>query len=75
MDVWAAAASLYHMLTGAYPRDFPSGKDPWQVVLQTGAVPIRPKAVEPGKRPSKNVSIGRSRTRSELSTLVKISGR
>jgi serine/threonine-protein kinase len=41
VDVWAVAASLYFMLTGAFPRDFPRGKDPWQVVLQTQPVPIR----------------------------------
>jgi len=41
VDVWATAASLYYMLTGAVPRDFGEGRDPWQVVLQTGAVPIR----------------------------------
>ncbi len=41
VDVWAAAASLYHMLTGQFPRDFELGKDPWQAVLQTKPVPIR----------------------------------
>ncbi len=41
VDVWAVAASLYFLLTGAYPRDFPRGRDPWQVVLQTQPVPIR----------------------------------
>lgn len=41
VDVWALAACLYWTLTGTYPRDFPARKDPWQVVLQTGAVPIR----------------------------------
>jgi pSer/pThr/pTyr-binding forkhead associated (FHA) protein len=40
VDVWAAAASLYNMLTGAYPRDF-SNKEPFLAVLQTNAVPIR----------------------------------
>ena len=29
VDVWAMAASLYNMLTGAVPRDFPAGRDPW----------------------------------------------
>ena len=29
VDVWAAAASLYAMLTGAVPRDLPPGRDPW----------------------------------------------
>jgi len=41
VDVWAAAASLYYMLSGFAPRDFGRGKDPWQVVLQTQAVPLR----------------------------------
>jgi serine/threonine protein kinase len=44
VDVWAAAASLYFMLTGAVPRDFPPNKDPWQTVLETDAVPIRRRA-------------------------------
>lgn len=41
VDVWAAAACLYNMLTGKYPRDFRRGKDPWQAVLSTSCVPIR----------------------------------
>ena len=41
VDVWALAACLYYALTGTYPRDFPTGKDPWHVVLQTNPVPIR----------------------------------
>lgn len=41
VDVWAMAASLYFMLTGRFPRDFTPGKDVWQTVLQTNAVPIR----------------------------------
>ncbi|GAA3388658.1 protein kinase domain-containing protein [Cryptosporangium minutisporangium] len=41
VDVWALAACLYHALTGDYPRDFPPGRDPWLVVLQDAAVPIR----------------------------------
>jgi hypothetical protein len=41
VDVWAMAATLYCMLTGAVPRDFPRGRDPWQVVLQSDPVPIR----------------------------------
>lgn len=41
VDVWAMAATLYHMLTGRPPRDFPPGKDRWLVVLQTRPVPIR----------------------------------
>jgi hypothetical protein len=41
VDVWAAAACLYRMLTGTCPRDFPPGRDAWQVVLDDPAVPIR----------------------------------
>lgn len=41
VDVWAIAATLYNMLTGAFPRDFQKGKDVWLTVLQTQAVPIR----------------------------------
>ncbi|MEV0618406.1 protein kinase [Nonomuraea sp. NPDC050404] len=41
VDVWAMAATLYHCLTGAYPRDFSPAKDVWQTVLQSPAVPIR----------------------------------
>ncbi len=41
VDVWALAASLYYMLTGAYPRDFPPRTDPWLVVLRSAAIPIR----------------------------------
>lgn len=50
VDVWALAACLYNALTGAYPRDFPPGRDPWQVILQTAPVPIRrrdPKVPKP----------------------------
>ena len=41
VDVWACAASLYQMLTGFVPRDFPKNVDPWLTVLNTSAVPIR----------------------------------
>jgi hypothetical protein len=41
VDVWALAACLYQVLTGAFPRDFPRGKDPWLVILQAEPVPIR----------------------------------
>jgi eukaryotic-like serine/threonine-protein kinase len=39
VDIWATAACLYFMLTGAYPRDFVG--DPFLALLQTNAVPIR----------------------------------
>ena len=41
VDVWAAAATLYFVLTGKPPREFPPHRDPWQIVLTTDAVPIR----------------------------------
>jgi eukaryotic-like serine/threonine-protein kinase len=41
VDVWSMAASLYYLLTGRVPRDFPRGQDPIRVVLNTDAVPIR----------------------------------
>jgi serine/threonine protein kinase len=40
-DVWSTGATLYHMLTLSYPRDFVPGADPLQVILQGGTVPIR----------------------------------
>ncbi len=40
-NVWAMAATFYKMLTGCYPRDFPTGRDPWPIILDTAAVPIR----------------------------------
>jgi hypothetical protein len=50
VDVWAAAASLYYLLTGAVPRDFVRGRDPWQTVLQNPAVPIRQRDAAVGPR-------------------------
>jgi serine/threonine-protein kinase len=50
VDVWAAAASLYWMLTGCSPRDFPAGADPIRVVLESDAVPVRHRGVAvPGR--------------------------
>ncbi|HEY2252207.1 MAG TPA: protein kinase [Planctomycetaceae bacterium] len=40
VDVWAAAACLYNMLTGAYPREFSRDKDCWQTLLECNAIPI-----------------------------------
>ena len=39
VDVWAAAACLYAMLTGCFPRNL-QGQDPFVAVLQCDAVPI-----------------------------------
>ncbi len=40
-DVWAAAATFYSMITGAYVRDFVAGKDVLLQVLQHPVVPLR----------------------------------
>ena len=40
VDVWAAAASLFKLLTGEYPRDFPPDCDPWQVVMNEKPRPL-----------------------------------
>jgi len=40
-DVWSMAAAFYRVLTGHYPRDFPPGRDPMEVVLNDEPVPIR----------------------------------
>lgn len=39
-DVWSAAATLYRMLTGKPPRDFPKGKPALKVLLETEPVPV-----------------------------------
>ncbi|MFH8376586.1 protein kinase domain-containing protein [Streptomyces cyaneofuscatus] len=41
VDLWSVAATLYHALTGRYPRDFTSGTDAWQTVLQSPPIPLR----------------------------------
>ncbi|WP_252824793.1 FHA domain-containing serine/threonine-protein kinase [Actinoallomurus soli] len=41
VDIWATAACLYWMLTGATPRDFPLGRDPVAIALREPVVRIR----------------------------------
>jgi len=41
VDVWAAAATLYYLLTGQPPRDFNEGEDPLKIILQEVPLPIR----------------------------------
>jgi serine/threonine protein kinase len=41
VDVWAAAAALYYMLTGTPPRDFTGGMGWMEVILETPALPLR----------------------------------
>ncbi len=40
-DVWSMAASLYCMLTGKTPKEFPAAADPLRVVLTSPVIPIR----------------------------------
>jgi serine/threonine protein kinase len=40
-DVWSLAATLYHVLTLDYPREFPFGVEPLQVILEGPIVPLR----------------------------------
>jgi len=40
VDVWAASASYYNMLTGTFPKNFRAGVNPWKVIVGEEAVPI-----------------------------------
>jgi serine/threonine protein kinase len=40
-DVWSMGATLYHMLTLRYPRDFRPGVDPLNLFLSGGTLPLR----------------------------------
>lgn len=41
VDVWAAAATFYKMVTGRYPRNYTKASDPWLTTLKTNVTPIR----------------------------------
>ncbi|MCW8929758.1 MAG: serine/threonine protein kinase, partial [Gammaproteobacteria bacterium] len=41
VDVWAAAATFYKMVTGQYPRKYTKASDPWLTTLKTPVTPIR----------------------------------
>ncbi len=41
VDIWAAAASYYYMLTGTFPKRFRPGVNVFQVLIMEEAVPIR----------------------------------
>lgn len=45
VDVWSAAASLYHVVTGYQPRDLPPGRDPWLAVATSPIVPAGARGV------------------------------
>ena len=40
VDIWAAAASYYYMLTGKFVKNFRPGVNIWQVLITEAAVPI-----------------------------------
>ena len=41
VDVWAAAAAYYNMITGQFVRDFNSGRNPMLIILTEKPIPIR----------------------------------
>lgn len=40
VDIWAAVASYYTMLTGAFVKNFSHGRNPWYVIMAEDPVPI-----------------------------------
>ena len=40
-DVWSMGATIYNMLTGQFPYEFPQGRDPINVLLNDDILPIR----------------------------------
>lgn len=43
-DLWSIAATLYYVLTGKLPREFPAHRDPMEVVLHGGSIPLSDRA-------------------------------
>ena len=43
-DVFSMGATMYFLLTGAFPFDFPAKRDPMDVILNDDVVPIRKRA-------------------------------
>ena len=60
---WAAAATLYSMLTGFAPRRFSRDRDVWRTVLQDPPVPIRQRVASIPRRLAEVIdeALGRSR--------------
>jgi len=50
VDVWAAAATYYFMLTGTFPRNFNTGEDDFKVILTSSAIPILKRGVSIPKK-------------------------
>ncbi|MEM7725664.1 MAG: protein kinase [Cyanobacteria bacterium P01_A01_bin.45] len=57
VDVWAAAASLYYMLTGYLPRNF-SGNDTFLAVLRNKPIPIRQRDASIPKKLAEVIDLG-----------------
>ncbi len=57
VDVWAAAACLYNMLTGVYPRNF-IGNDVFLAVLMNDPVPIRERDASIPQRLAEVIDLG-----------------
>jgi len=43
-DVFSMGATMYYLLTGSFPFDFPDKRDPMDVILNDDVVPIRKRA-------------------------------
>ena len=50
VDIWAASASYYNMLTGTFPKNFRLGVNPWKVIVGESAVPINERDVDIPKK-------------------------
>lgn len=40
-DVWSTGATLYHALTGDFPREFDDERHPTEIIMNEGVVPVR----------------------------------
>jgi len=46
VDIYSAGATLYNLVSGAYPYDFPRGAEPLIVVLEEPVVPLQERCAE-----------------------------